>query len=309
MPSAVAAARTKIDQAGAAGDLTGTEREGLPDVDPEDAGPEVQMPDDSIVYMPRVHGERVDEIALSLMDFERPQQSLFMRMIGLPGTGKSRIGRAIALEAWRRRGLKPEKRDGEWFYGYGEMTGGPSSDENTFRYEYTPSKDTGEIKMIDAILVRAMLEGWFVMIDEPNTIRDVALLSLNSLFDGRLSLYLPALGKTIVAQPGFGCMLAYNPGMTSAISDLPGQWYSRFPACLEITSNWPGLVRAGAPRLLVRAAMKADQERMRQDSGMSWSPQYRDRVVRKLAVRAPADRRDHRRRARGRDGDGRVRWL
>ncbi len=52
-----------------------------------------------------------------------------------------------------------------------------------------------------------------VMIDEVNTIRDVALLSINAMLDGRLSLYLPATGETVVAQPGFACLLAYNPGL------------------------------------------------------------------------------------------------
>ena len=40
------------------------------------------------------------------------------------------------------------------------------------------------------------------MIDEVNTIRDVALLSINAVFDGRLSLYLPATGETVIAHPG-----------------------------------------------------------------------------------------------------------
>jgi hypothetical protein len=276
MASSVAAATQRIDETGAEGDLAGVEREGLPDVDADDAGPEVQMPDGSVIYMPRVFGERVDDITLNLLDFKDPARSLFVRFTGLPGTGKSRIARAVALAAWERRGRKVQKRDGQPFYGFVEMSGGPSSDEHTFRHEYTPAKDTGEIKLIDSAFVQAMREGWIVMIDEPNTIRDVALLSLNSVFDGRLSLYLPALAQTVVAQPGFGCLLAYNPGMTSAISDLPQAWYSRFPACLEVTSNWPGLVRGGVPKLLVRAAMKADQDRQKENSGMLWSPQYRE---------------------------------
>ena len=91
-----------------------------------------------------------------------------------------------------------------------------------------------------------MREGWVVMIDEVNTIRDVALLSINSCLDGRLSLYLPATGETVLAQPGFACLLAYNPGLVGA-SDIPDAWHSRFPATLEVTSNWAALAELGAP--------------------------------------------------------------
>ena len=82
-----------------------------------------------------------------------------------------------------------------------------------------------------------------VMIDEVNTARDVALLSINATLDGRLSLYLAATGETVVAQPGFAVLLAYNPGLVGA-TDIPDAWHSRFPATLEVTSNWAGARRA-----------------------------------------------------------------
>ena len=53
-----------------------------------------------------------------------------------------------------------------------------------------------------------MREGWVVMIDEVNTARDVALLSINATLDGRLSLYLAATGETVLAKPGFAVLLA-----------------------------------------------------------------------------------------------------
>src|SRR4051794_30116878 len=115
------------------------------------------------------------------------------------------------------------------------------------------------------------------MIDEPNTIRDVALLSLNSVFDGRLALYLPATAETVVAAPGFNALLAYNPGLVSgASSDLPDAWYSRFPATLEVTSNWPALVALGAPHALVAAAAEIDRRRIAGDDGLEWTPQFRE---------------------------------
>ena len=42
------------------------------------------------------------------------------------------------------------------------------------------------------------------------------LLSINGCLDGRLALYLPATAETVIAQPGFGVILAYNPGLVGA---------------------------------------------------------------------------------------------
>ena len=114
-----------------------------------------------------------------------------------------------------------------------------------------------------------------VMIDEVNTIRDVALLSINSCLDGRLSLYLPATGETVIARPGFACLLAYNPGLVGA-TDIPDAWHSRFPATLEVTSNWPALAQLGAPRPLVSEAMALDRQRIAGEDGLTWTPQFRD---------------------------------
>src|ERR1039458_8405352 len=103
-----------------------------------------------------------------------------------------------------------------------------------------------------------MREGWVVMSDEVNTIRDAALLSINSCLDGRLSLYLPATAQTVIAQPGFACLLAYNPCLVGgAATDIPDAWHSRFPATLEVTSSWPALAELGAPASLVAEAIQA----------------------------------------------------
>ena len=120
-----------------------------------------------------------------------------------------------------------------------------------------------------------MRNGWIVMIDEVNTIRDAALLSCNAVFDGRLSLLLPATGETVVAQPGFGCLLAYNPGLVGA-TDIPDAWHSRFPAALEVTSNWPALAQLGAPKELVAQARELDRQRIAGEDGLVWTPQFRD---------------------------------
>ena len=111
------------------------------------------------------------------------------------------------------------------------------------------------MKLVDSTFVQAMREGWVVMIDEVNTARDVALLSVNATFDGRLALYLAATGETVIAKPGFAVILAYNPGLVGA-TDIPDAWHSRFPATLEVTSNWAALAQLGAPQALVAEAMR-----------------------------------------------------
>ena len=117
-----------------------------------------------------------------------PAQSSFLRLIGPPGAGKSQIARAIAYRLWTGRGREVADRHGAPFYGFVELQPGPSSDEFFFRYDYVPVAGVGgQVQLVDSAFVQAMREGWVVMIDEVNTARDVALLSINATLDGRLS--------------------------------------------------------------------------------------------------------------------------
>jgi hypothetical protein len=276
MASAIAAARQQINAVGADGELDGIHPCGESELDLDAIADPIRLPDGKLIYPPKLHGQPIDEIACALLDTQHPDRSRFLRLVGPPGTGKSQIARAIAHRLWTRRGRAIETRHGEPFYGYVEMSGGPSSDEFTFKYEYVPDHERpGEIRLISAAFVEAMEHGWVVMIDEVNTIRDVALLSLNATLDGRLSLYLPAEGRTVTARPGFAVLIAYNPGLVGA-SDIPDAWHSRFPATVEVTSHWPALARLGAPERLVRAAMALDARRFDPDNGLVWTPQFRD---------------------------------
>jgi hypothetical protein len=167
-------------------------------------------------------------------------------------------------------------RHGAPFYGFVELQPGPSSDEFFFRYDYVPVAGAGgQVQLVDSAFVQAMREGWVVMIDEVNTARDVALLSINATLDGRLTLYLAATGETVVARPGFAVLLAYNPGLVGA-TDIPDAWHSRFPATLEVTSNWAALAELGAPHQLVAEAMRLDRQRIAGEDGLCWTPQFRD---------------------------------
>jgi hypothetical protein len=79
----------------------------------------------------------------------------------------------------------------------------------------------------------------------------------------------------VIARPGFACLLAYNPGLVGA-TDIPDAWHSRFPATLEVTSNWPALAELGTPRALVTEAMALDRQRIAGEDGLAWTPQFRD---------------------------------
>ena len=271
--SAITAALSQIDGVAAEGDLAPDPAAPL---ELETAGEPILLPDGKRIYPPCLHGQPVDELALALLDMDDPAQSTFLRLIGPPGAGKSQIARAIAYRLWTGRGREVADRHGAPFYGFVELQPGPSSDEFFFRYDYVPVAGAGgQVKLVDSAFVQAMREGWVVMIDEVNTARDVALLSINATLDGRLTLYLAATGETVVAKPGFAVLLAYNPGLVGA-TDIPDAWHSRFPATLEVTSNWAALAELGAPAQLVAEAMRLDRQRIAGEDGLCWTPQFRD---------------------------------
>ena len=273
--SAIDTALNTIDAVAAEGDLA-------PDTPTSDgleleaAGEPIVLPDGKRIYPPRLHGQPIDELACALLDMHDPAGSTFLRLIGPPGAGKSQIARAIAHRLWIGRGRAVEERHGVPFYGFVEMQPGPSSDEYFFRYDYVPLAGAGgQVTLVDSAFVEAMRNGWVVMIDEVNTARDVCLLSINATLDGRLALYLPATGETVIARPGFAVLLAYNPGLVGA-TDIPDAWHSRFPAVLEVASNWAALRALGAPDRLVAEALALDRRRLAGEDGLAWTPQFRD---------------------------------
>ncbi len=273
MASAIDSLLDTVDRAAEEGEIAAARASVLETL--KTPGDPIELPDGRRIYPPRVLGIGAHEIIANLLDAQDPSRSRFVRLIGPPGTGKSQLARAAAHHLWAKAGKEVGDRHGQPFYGLVEINGGPSSDEFLFRYDYIPDpEDGGRVRLVEAAFARAMREGHLVMIDEANTIRDVALLSINATLDGRLTLYLPATGETVRAAPGFGVILAYNPGLVGA-TDIPDAWRSRFPATIEVTSNWGALLDLGAPRDLVHAAAHLDRERVTEEQ-LSWTPQFRD---------------------------------
>ena len=273
--SAIDAALATIDEIGAKGEMDAEARAPV-GFDLDGVADPIVLPEGKRIYPPMLFGEPIDAVACRLIDTQDPAASRFIRLIGPPGTGKSQVARAIAYRLWTERGRGVSERHGNPFYGLIEMQPGPSSDEYFFRHEFVPAGERGgDVRLVDSAFVEAMRRGFLVMIDEANTARDVALLSINATLDGRLALYLPATAETVVAQPGFAVLLAYNPGLVGA-TDIPDAWRSRFPAALEVTSNWAALVKLGAPESLVAAAQRLDALRMAGEDGLMWTPQFRD---------------------------------
>jgi hypothetical protein len=276
--SALKTGRTQIQQTAAEAGLALNSAN--VELDPSGLAAPIVLPDGKIIYPTKVFGRPIHEVAVALIRAQTGRMSRGVRLIGPPGTGKSQSIRVIAHAIWTARGNEVEMRDGEPFYGLHEMSGGPSSDENSFKVEFVPDpSNPADVILIPSALIKAMEgdgeTGEVCVIDEPNTIRDVALASLNGLFDGRGVLYDPTKGRNVVARPGFTCILSYNPGQVDA-TDLPDAWYSRFPAVIEVNSNWEALAKLGAPEKLVKAAKALDAKRFDADAGLVWTPQFRD---------------------------------
>jgi hypothetical protein len=134
-----AVARTTISRAIASDDQA-TARRGPERRDIESIADSIELPEGKVIYPPKLHGEPIDRVACALLDMQQPSRSRFLRLVGPPGTGTSQSGCAIAYRLWTQRGRAVETRRVEPFYGFAEMSGGPSSDEFTLRY---PSRSRG----------------------------------------------------------------------------------------------------------------------------------------------------------------------
>ena len=278
MASAIAAARQQINDVGADGDLDAATAPADIDLDLDAVAEPIELPDGKRIYPPRLHGEPIDELACALLDMQRPGRSRFLRLVGPPGTGKSQIARAIAHRLWTRRGRRDRdpprravlrlRRD---VAAARPRTSSPSS------YEYVPDAEhAGDVRLIDCRVRRGDAHGWVVMIDEVNTIRDVALLSLNATLDGRLSLYLPADGRDRRRPARASRSSSPTTPAWSARPTSPTRGTRASPPPSRSPATGPALAKLGADERLVAAAAALDAKRIAGEDGLVWTPQFRD---------------------------------
>src|SRR5262245_57183831 len=110
--SALNAALRQLDDVAAAGDLAPEHALPTDTLELEAPSDPIDLPDGKHIYPPTLHGQRVDDLALALLDADDPGRSSFLRLIGPPGAGKSQIARAIAHRLWTERGRAVEDRHG-----------------------------------------------------------------------------------------------------------------------------------------------------------------------------------------------------
>ena len=92
-----------------------------------------------------------------------------------------------------------------------------------------PSDSSSAFKWADGVLVKAMKEGAWLLLDELNMASQTVLEGLNSILDHRGSIYLPELDKTIEKSPGFRIFASQNPtSMGSGRKGLPHSFLTRF---------------------------------------------------------------------------------
>ncbi|KAJ3897136.1 P-loop containing nucleoside triphosphate hydrolase protein [Lentinula edodes] len=77
--------------------------------------------------------------------------------------------------------------------------------------------------------LRALQEGWWVLLDEMNLASQAVLEGLNAVLDHRGSVYIPELDRTFIKHPAFRIFAAQNPlSQRGGRKDLPKYFVNRF---------------------------------------------------------------------------------
>ncbi|CAE7306257.1 mdn1 [Symbiodinium natans] len=92
-----------------------------------------------------------------------------------------------------------------------------------------PGSEVAAFRWSDGALLRALKRGDWVLLDEINLAPQATLEGLNALLDHRREVFLPAIGQTVSAHPGFRLFAAQNPVATGGgRKGLPRSFLNRF---------------------------------------------------------------------------------
>ncbi|OHV40847.1 AAA family ATPase [Pseudofrankia sp. EUN1h] len=177
-------------------------------------------------------------------------------LYGPPGTGKTSLVEAAHPDLITIAG------DGDTTVGdfLGEYTQAPGGG---YEFVYGP-------------LVRAMIEGRCLFIDDATLISPAVLACVYPAMDGRGEIQVKThKGETITAAPGFYLCGGHNPGVHGAV--LTEALSSRFAVQIKVTSDYD---LARALRISPRAVNVArDLARRREAGGIGWAPQLRELIA------------------------------
>jgi MoxR-like ATPase len=231
------------------------------------------------VYRPRALADMPDVEALRRLRAEGVPALLY----GPPGTGKTSLVEAA-------------------FPGLITVAGDGDTTTGDFVGEYTQKPD-GTYEFIYGPLIRAMLEGRVLFVDDATLISPAVLAVCYPAMDGRREVIVKAhKGETITATGGFYVVAGHNPGVHGAV--LTEALSSRFALQFQVSTDYDLARSLGIDSRAVTAARNLATRRANGETG--WAPQLRellafakittilglDTALANLAGVAPAEDRD-----------------
>jgi hypothetical protein len=210
-------------------------------------------------YLPRRVADVLTDLEL-LEALRNAKPSIPVLLAGPPGTGKSALAEAHAVNC----GSTCHTLNGHSDTEVADLVG---------RYVPVPG---GGFVWRHGPLVKAMLEGAILFIDDATLIPAGVLARMYPVMDGRGCIFLEEHdGEEIVAAPGFHVVGAHNPGIAGAV--LAEALSSRFTVQLEVGTDYALAMSLGVDKKLVRIAKRLAE--VRDSGGGMWAPELREMLA------------------------------